>query len=425
MTAATPTSGDDLKAFLDAGPSPQHVVQEIAGRLDASGATRLSERDHWQLSPGDTAYVTRDGSSIGAFRIGTAPLPDAGARILGSHTDSPTFKVRPRHDVSQVGYRLIGVEPYGGLLAHSWLDRDLTVAGRLALRDGTTRLVKLEGAPLRLPSLAPHLDRSISEALTLDRQRDLVPIWASDLQTEPGLIEALASTANISPYDVVGHDLVLADTQPAANAGPDGTWIASPRIDDLGGCHSNLTAFLSAAPGETTAVLICNDHEEVGSGSAEGARGSFLEDTLRRMTAATGHTDPQDYARLIAGSKLVSNDMAHAVHPTRFDRHEPSHRPQLGGGPVLKINANQSYATDAVSGGWFATTCAEQGVPLQHFVTRADLPCGSTIGPLTAMRTGIQTVDVGAPMLAMHSCRELASALDVPLMIAALTACLA
>ena len=424
MPAATTDLSRDLRAFLDAGPSPQHAVAEIARRLEAAGAQRHSERDHWQLEAGQLGYVIRDGSSIVAFRIGSVPLPEKGARILGSHTDSPTFKVRPRHDVRQAGYTLVGVEPYGGLLAHSWLDRDLTVAGRLALRDGSTRLVKLPGAPVRLPSLAPHLDRSISEALTLDRQRDLVPMWATDLQAEPGLLEALASTTDLSPHDIAGHDLVLADTQPASDTGPDGTWIASPRLDDLGGCHSNLTAFLQAPQAEATAVLVCNDHEEVGSGSAEGARGSFLEDTLRRLAAATGHPDPQDYARMIASSRLVSNDMAHAVHPSRYDRHEPSHRPQLGGGPVLKINANQAYATDAVSGAWFATTCTERGIPLQHFVSRADLPCGSTIGPLTAIRTGIQTVDVGAPMLAMHSCRELASALDVPLMVAALTACL-
>lgn len=424
MTVAESDLGRDLRSFLDAGPSPQHAVAEMARRLDAAQSTRLDERDHWHVAAGQSSYVVRDGSSIVAFRIGSRPLPEAGATIFGAHTDSPTFKVRPRFDVRQAGYRLIGVEPYGGILAHSWLDRDLTVAGRLALRDGSTCLVKLEGAPVRLPSLAPHLDRSVNEALTLNRQHDLIPVWATDLQSEPGLLEALASTAGIAPADIIGHDLVLADTQPASLTGPDGTWVAAPRIDDLGGCHANLTAFLAAPPTEGSAVIVCNDHEEVGSGSAEGARGSLLEDTLKRITAASGHVDPQDYARTVANSRLISNDMAHAVHPTRYDRHEPSHRPMLGGGPVLKLNANQAYATDAVGGAWFAARCAESGVPLQHFVSRADLPCGSTIGPLTAVRTGIATVDIGAPMLAMHSCRELASAHDVPLMVAALLACL-
>jgi aspartyl aminopeptidase len=222
----------------------------------------------------------------------------------------------------------------------------------------------------------------------------------------------------------VGHDLVLADTQPAARTGADDSWIAAPRLDNLGCCHSGLHALLAAPLAGHTSLLVCNDHEEVGSGSAEGARGSFLADVLTRIVAVTGDGDPQTLPRAFANSRLVSADMAHAVHPTQSERHEPSHTPVLGGGPALKVNANQAYATDGVSGGWFAVACASVEVPLQHFVSRADLPCGSTIGPLTATRLGIATVDVGAPMLAMHSCRELASALDVPLMVRALTACL-
>jgi aspartyl aminopeptidase len=224
--------------------------------------------------------------------------------------------------------------------------------------------------------------------------------------------------------EITGHDLVLADTQPAARAGADGTWVAAPRLDDLACCHSGLLALLAAPAGRRTQLLVCNDHEEVGSGSMSGARGSLLEDVVRRLALATDPRDPQAAHRALARSVLVSADMAHAVHPTRSDRHEPAHQPQLGGGPVLKVNANQAYATDAATGGWFAERCAEVEVPVQTFVTRADLPCGSTVGPLTATRLGIATVDVGAPMLAMHSCRELASALDVPLMVAALGACL-
>jgi aspartyl aminopeptidase len=357
--------------------------------------------------------------------MGSGPLAENGLRLVGAHTDSPTFRVRPHSDVRQAGYRLVGVEPYGGGLWHTWLDRELTVAGRLALRGGTTALVRLPGAPLRLPSLAIHLDRSVKEGLTLDPQRHLVPVWDRDLGSEPGLMEALADAAGVGVGDITGHDLVLADTQPAARAGADGTWVAAPRLDDLACCHSGLLALLGASAGERTQVLVCNDHEEVGSGSMSGARGSLLEDVVRRLALATDPADPQAAHRALARSVLVSADMAHAVHPTRSDRHEPAHQPQLGGGPVLKVNANQAYATDAAGGGWFAERCAEAGVPVQSFVSRADLPCGSTIGPLTATRLGIATVDVGAPMLAMHSCRELASALDVPLMVDALGACLA
>jgi aspartyl aminopeptidase len=251
-----------------------------------------------------------------------------------------------------------------------------------------------------------------------------VPVWDRDLGTGPGLAEALAAAAGVDADDVVGHDLVLADTQPAAVAGADGTWIAASRLDNLGCCHSGLLALLAAPATERTQMLVCNDHEEVGSGSMAGARGSFLEDVVSRLASAPDPGDAQAVHRAIARSVLVSADMAHAVHPTRYDRHEPAHQPELGGGPVLKLNANQAYATDATTGGWFTERCAEAGVPLQRFVSRGDLPCGSTIGPLAATRLGIATVDVGAPMLAMHSCRELASALDVPLMVSALSASL-
>lgn len=416
--------GDDLRAFVDASPSPGHAVAELARRLTAAGFTELAEADRWAPVGGGQHFVVRYGSLI-AFRLGSGALGDTGMRLVGAHTDSPTFKVRPHSDVRLAGYRLVGVEPYGGGLWHTWLDRELTVAGRVALRGGRTTLVRLPGAPLRLPSLAIHLDRSVKDGLTLDPQRHLVPVWDGDLGQEPGLLEAVASAADVGPDDVVGHDLVLADTQPAARAGADGTWIAAPRLDNLTSCHSGLLALLEAPAGERTQVLVCNDHEEIGSGSMAGARGSFLEDVVRRLAAATAPGDPEAAHRAIARSRLVSADMAHAVHPTRSDRHEPAHQPRLGGGPVLKVNANQAYATDATTGGWFRDRCAEAGVPVQAFVTRADLPCGSTIGPLTATRMGIATVDVGAPQLAMHSCRELASALDVPLMVAALSACLA
>ena len=396
-------------------------------RLAEGGFTPLDERERWTLAPGDARYVVRDGGSVIAFRVGSAPLPDAGLRLVGTHTDSPTFKVRPRYDVRRGRYRLVGVEPYGGLLAHTWLDRELTVAGRLAVRgdDGTLemRLVVLPGGPVRLPSLAIHLDRAVRDGLKLDPQTQLVPLWGADTDGDPTLLPSLAEVAGVDVAAVLGHDLVLADTQPCAPTGIDGSWVAAPRLDNLGSCHSATLALLAAQPAACTQVLVANDHEEVGSGSMEGARGSFLEDVVGRLVAATGGTDPQDLPVTLARSHLVSADMAHAQHPTQGERHEPSHAPVLGGGPVLKLNANQSYATDARSGSWFAARCADADVPLQHFVTRADLPCGSTIGPLTAMRMGLSTVDVGSPVLGMHSCRELGSAADVPQMVRALTAC--
>ena len=445
--------GDDLRDFLDASPTPWHAVAEMARRLVAGGFSALDEGQAWTLAPTDRRFVVR-GASLVAFVVGSAPAPAAGVRAVGAHTDSPGFRVRPRHELRQAGYRLLGVETYGGLLAHTWLDRELTVAGRLVTADGSAHLAVLPGAPLRLPSLAIHLDRSVRDGLVLDPQRHLVPVWGLDgsgapspagadgAVPEPTLVEALAQAAGVEAADVLGHDLALVDTQPAARTGADGTWVAAGRLDDLACCHSGLSALLASLDGPPTAhtrLLLASDHEEVGSGSATGARGPLLADVLARLVDATsdgGTSDGgtsrggsraggQDLARTLARSRLVSADMAHAVHPTRPERHEPSHAPVLGGGPVLKVNANQAYATDASTGAWFVGRCRQVGVPVQHFVSRNDLPCGSTIGPLSATRTGIATVDVGAPMLAMHSCRELASARDVPLMVAALRSCLA
>jgi aspartyl aminopeptidase len=417
----------DLLAFVDASPSPYHAVAELGARLEAGGFTRLEERVPWKLGPGDCRYVVRDGGTIAAFRVGAASPADAGFRLVGAHTDSPAFKVRPRPDARRHGYRLVGVEPYGSPLLHTWLDRDLTLAGRLAVRSGgelTLHAVRLAGVPLRIPSLAVHLHREVaSEGLKLDPQRHLVPVWSHrDSAAEPGLVEALAAEAGVAAGAVLGFELVTAGCEPAALGGDGADWVLAPRLDNLVSCHAGLHALTSAGAGEATQVLVANDHEEVGSGSAEGARGSFLADVCGRIVAATDGAEPQAAPRAYAASLLVSSDTAHAVHPNYPDRHDAEHRPRLGGGPVLKVNANQAYASDAGTGGWFAARCADAGVPLQHFVSRADLPCGSTIGPLTATRLGIPTVDVGAPLLSMHSIREQAATADVEPMVAVLRA---
>lgn len=412
----------DLCAFVDASPTPSHAVAEMAARLRAAGFTELDERAHWALSPGGRHYAIREGS-IAAFAVGAAAPSDGGFRLVGAHTDSPGFAVRPAPDLRRNGFDLVGVEPYGGVLLHSWFDRDLTVAGRVAVRDGdgiTSHLVRLPGAPLRIPNLSIHLYREIrEEGFRPDPQRHTVPVLGLD---EPGhLLSLVAAHADVDPDAILGHDLALVDTQPAAVGGRNDEFVFAPRLDNLASCHAGLHALLGAEPGNATAVLVANDHEEVGSSSAEGAQGSFLEDVLRRIVSAVEGDDGQAFPRACAKSRLVSCDMAHGVHPNYADRHEPAHQPRLGGGPVIKSNANQSYATDALGMAHFRAACADAGVGVQHFVTRADLPCGSTIGPITATRLGVATVDVGNPMLSMHSCREQAAAADIPAMIAALT----
>lgn len=416
------STATDLLAFVAAGVSPFHAVAEMVRRLEGAGFSGLDEREAWELAPGDRRYVVRDGGSIAAFVVGQSEPAAVGFRLVGAHTDSPTYKVRPQPNALRAGQRVVGVETYGGPLAHTWLDRDLTLAGRLAVRgdDGgiTTTLVHLPGAWLRIPSLAIHLFREIrEEGLRLNPQQHMVPLWAP--ASGPELIPAIAEHAGIAASSILGWDLVLADTQPAALGGADDGYVFAPRLDNLASCHAGVTAIADVGEVAHTAVFVANDHEEVGSGSAEGAAGPFLEDVLARIVTLCGG-DRQGVARAAARSRLVSADMAHAVHPNYADRHELDHQPRLGGGPVIKHNANQSYASDAGTAAWFTARCADVGIRPQSFVTRGDLPCGSTIGPLTATRLGIPTVDVGNPMLSMHSVREQAAAADVAPMIAAL-----
>ncbi len=413
---ATPTGddlrgGQDLCAYIDASPSPFHAVTQLAQRLQDDGFTALEERQQWSLEAGQTGYVIRDGGSIAAFRMGSEPPSKSGFRLIGAHTDSPTYRVRPRPVVSKSGYGQVAVEVYGGPLHYTWLDRDLTLAGRIVGRSGRTTLVHASTPLLRIPSLAIHMNRDINDkGFQVNPQNHLVPMFAAAAD-EVELADLLPPGHDHD--DIMGWDLVLADTQPATLGGLHQQFVFAPRQDNLVSCHAAAQALLDAPQAASTQVVVCNDHEEVGSKSAEGAAGPFLEDTLRRLVAATGDHDPQAVPRAIAGSMLVSCDSAHALHPNYADKHDDGHRPRLGGGPVIKTHANQAYATDAKTLAWFATCCVAADVPFQHFTNRADSPSGSTIGPLTATRLGLPTVDIGNSLLSMHSIREQSATKDL------------
>ncbi len=417
----------DLLAFLDRSPTPYHAVAEARRRLEGQGYLEAPEAELWELSPGDRRFAVRDGSLV-AFQVGQEAPAAAGFRILAAHTDSPNLRLKPRADVAAHGYCQLAVEPYGGLLLHTWLDRDLSLAGRVVLREGEAlRPVLLDFARplLRIPNLAIHLQRELKkEGLKLDEQVHLVPV--AGLEGTPPLAELVASELRAQgrgapePRDLLAFDLMLYDVQPAARAGARGEFLLASRLDNLASCHAALGALARAAqaplPPFTVAVVLY-DHEEVGSRSLQGAAGTLLADALARMVEGFKGGAPQGLPRALARSTLISVDMAHAVHPNYADRHEPGHRPRIGRGPVLKQNAGQSYAGDAATAGLFAALCAECGIEPQVFVSRSDLPCGSTIGPITAARVGIRTVDVGSPMLSMHSCREMAGSADVQPMI--------
>ncbi|MEE8601212.1 M18 family aminopeptidase [Euzebya tangerina] len=407
----------DLCGFIDASPSPFHACEEMARRLDDEGFVALDERDAWTVEPGTTGYVIRDGGTIVAFRVGSAPIAEAGFRLVGAHTDSPTFKVRPHGVTSRVGYGQLSVEVYGGPLAYTWLDRDLGLAGRVVLADGSIRSVHVDRPILRIPSLAIHLNRELNEeGLKLNPQSHIVPLFAAAAQ-DLGLADLLADHVD---GEIIGWDLVLCDTQPSALGGVDKQFLFAPRQDNLVSCYAGLQALLRAGQGDATQVVVCNDHEEVGSGSAEGAAGPMLGDVLGRLISASGDDDAQSLARAVAGSVLISADAAHAVHPNYADKHDGGHRPRLGGGPVIKTHASQAYATDAATLAWFRQRCEAAGVPVQYFSNRADARSGSTIGPLTATRLGLPTVDIGNPLLSMHSIREQSATVDVLYLVGAL-----
>lgn len=408
---------DDFAAFVQASPSSYHAAAEVARRLEAAGFERLDEADAWPSGPG-RRVVVRDGAVI-AWVEPAGAVPTAPVRILGAHTDSPSFKLKPSPSTASAGLLQAGVEIYGGPLLNSWLDRELELAGRLVTRDGAEHLART-GPMLRIPQLAIHLDREQNKALTLDKQRHVQPVWGAG--EEGDVLAELAADAGVPAADVVGYDVLLADTAPPQRFGRDGVFFASGRMDNLSSVYAGLVALL-AAPSDAghLSVLAAFDHEELGSESRSGAAGPFLEDVLARIGDGLAAT-AEDRRRAAAASWLLSSDAGHGVHPNHPERHDPVNRPVLGGGPLLKLNANQRYASDALGSATWTAACERAGVPTQPFVSNNTVPCGSTIGPISATRLGIRTVDVGVPLLSMHSARELAHVDDLVALGAAVTA---
>ncbi len=413
----TPESfNPQLFEFLDRSVTPFHAVAAMVELLENTGFTRLSEAESWETQPGGRYFLTRNDSAIVAFIQGKEQRPEDGVRMVGAHTDSPCLMLKPTAEIRQKGYFQLGVQVYGGALLNPWFDRDLSLAGRVSLLNGEQKLqsvlVDFERAVGIIPSLAIHLDREANKERSVNAQTDLPVILCQlgeddsfDVQTM--LLERIAQQyPALVVQEILDFELAFYDTQPAATVGLNGDFIASARLDNLLSCYVGIQALINAE-GQENALLVCNDHEEVGSQSASGAQGPLLTSCLRRWAGAD-----EAHTALIARSIMVSADNAHGVHPNYIDRHDDNHGPLLNAGPVIKVNANQRYATNSETSSLFRLLCRQQDVAVQSFVVRSDMGCGSTIGPITAGMTGIRTLDVGVPTFAMHSIRELAGSVD-------------
>jgi aspartyl aminopeptidase len=415
-----------LLGFCDASPSPYHACATAAALLGEAGFTRLAEDAAWPTEPGRW-FLVRGGTLL-AWATSAGHEAHEGFRIVGAHTDSPNLRIKPQPDVVRAGVRQLGVEAYGGVLLTSWLDRDLGLSGRVAVRrngnGAVLRLLRIDRPVCAIPQLAIHLDRDVNTAgLVVDAQHHLTPLWG--LAPPPGVTPSAATGTDgmagfvahelgVSADDVLGWDLMLHDLAPGALVGRDEELLGSARLDNLASCWAAVEALTEVAPsaGDGPVPMVCLfDHEEVGSTSDRGAASSLLPTVLERSVSARGGSR-DDLHRALARSACLSADMAHATHPNYADRHDPEHRVALNGGPVLKLNANVRYATDAPGAALVALAAEQAKVPLQRFAMRGDLPCGSTIGPVTAARLGITTVDVGMPQLAMHAAREHAGSHD-------------
>jgi len=406
---------DDLLSYLRASPTPFHAVDQARRRLQAHGFHALDEAEPWDRLAAGSYVVTTSGTNLFAFVLPDAREHRRQFRIVGAHTDSPNLRLKPNAEYSSEGYAQLGVEVYGGALLNSWLDRDLGVAGRVLVRDDrgaiASQLVCIDRPLLRVPQLAIHLDREVNDkGLVLNRQDHLAPVLGLD-KSGTSFARLVAEAAGVAPDHVAGSDLMLFDITPPTLGGAAGELIFSARLDNLAMCHAAVTAMQRVARPTAIPVIALFDHEEVGSASAAGAGSAVLPRILERLTASR-----EELHQACARSTCISADMAHAVHPNYASRHEPRHRPQLNGGPVIKTNTQQRYATTAATAAMFAQLCHAEDVPVQYYAHRTDLPCGSTIGPITSTLLGIATVDVGNAMLSMHSARELGGARDPELM---------
>jgi aspartyl aminopeptidase len=427
ITPEAQTAAQALLDYIDVSPSPWHVVATTSAMLKANGFKCLRENEPWQFKKNGRYFVVRDGASIIAFVLGKQPIAEVGFRMVGAHTDSPGLRIKPKAAQSNQGLAQLGVEVYGGPILATFTDRDLSLAGRVTVKHGNsfdTHLIKFEQSVVRLPNLAIHMNREVNDkGLVLNKQTGLPLIFGVSPNHEATyelLTEQIAQQLKIQAQNILTWDLNVYDTQKGSVWGIDSAFIANSQLDNLASCHAAITALLDTREQDTTAVCALFDHEEVGSESATGAGGSFMQDIIQRICSSTD-TNEEGRLRAMANSFFISTDMAHAFHPNHASAYEPCHHVMVNQGPVIKTNANQRYSTNADTAARFIQLCEQANVPYQQYAHRTDLGCGSTIGPIVASRLGVACVDVGNPMWAMHSVRESAGVADHLSMIKVLT----
>lgn len=401
--------------FLSNSPTPFHAVEYLKNMLLSSGHVQLKEGEKWNLQSKGKYFVVRNDSSLIAFKVGKGALADHGVRMVGGHTDSPCFRLKPNADMQVKNYYQWAVEPYGGMLLSTWFDRDLSLAGRVVFKNKAgvvhARLIDFKRPIAVIPSLAIHLNRNANENATINKQKDVPPVVCqldgrSNVSLHTILAEQLAKETGEEVGAILDHELFLYDSNPPQLVGLYGDYVSGARIDNLYSCYLAVRSLMDSGD-DHYSFAICNDHEECGSSSTTGAAGTFLKDVLTRVCGSG-----EEFIRAMHHSSLISADNAHALHPNFTDRHDGNHAPLINKGPVIKINTNQRYATNSLSAAKFIDLCQGADIPVQKFVARSDLGCGSTIGPITATLLGVETLDIGLPTFGMHSIRELAGSLD-------------
>lgn len=406
--------------FIYESPSAFHAVESVKSILDKEGFSELKEEDRWNLQKGSKYYVTKNNSAIFAFAVGTGNIEEEGFKIIGSHTDSPCFRIKPNPEmVSENTYVKLNTEVYGGPILSTWMDRPLGVAGRVTLRSGNplyplNKLVNINKPIMIIPNLAIHMNRDVNKGFELNRQKDVLPLLSlvnDEMEKGNYLLNAVAKELGVDAKDIIDFDLFLYEFEKGSIVGLNNEFISTGRLDDLEMVHAGITALTKVEAVKATNVMACFDNEEVGSTTKQGAHSPFLAKMLERIVLSLGK-DREDFFRALSKSFMISGDLAHAVHPNYPEKADPIHRPLINKGPVIKVAANQSYTTDSNSDAVYEEICRLAGVPVQKFVNRSDSPGGSTIGPISSTQLDIRSVDMGTPIFGMHSIRELGGVMD-------------